>query len=73
MQVYDAGLNPPPWLIQTAHLTRRSFLNMMRDVGVFWLRAGMYIMLCLVLGFVYFQLTQSWCAGPRPRIVPMDG
>lgn len=58
--VYDTGLHPPPWILQTMHLTRRSFLNMMRDVGIFWLRAGMYIMLCVMLGFVYFQLKHSW-------------
>ncbi|KAK9818551.1 hypothetical protein WJX74_006208 [Apatococcus lobatus] len=50
----------PNWFTQTFYLTWRNLLNMMRNVGLFWIRAGMYIMLCLVLGFVYFQLRHTW-------------
>lgn len=65
--VYDAGLNSPSWMVQTWHLTHRSFLNMMRDISVFGLRAAMYIMLCVVLGFVYFQLDHSWCDAEQSK------
>jgi hypothetical protein len=32
-----------------------------RDIGVFWLRLGMYVALCVALGgTIYFQLSKSW-------------
>lgn len=35
----------------------------LRNVGVFWMRLAMYIMLCLGVGFVYFQLGDGWKVG----------
>ena len=35
-------------------------LNSQRDVGVFWLRLGMYIGLCVCLGTVYYQMGSNW-------------
>ena len=32
----------------------------LRNVGVFWMRLAMYVMLCLGVAFVYFQLGNSW-------------
>jgi len=29
-------------------------------VGLFWMRLAMYIVLCLAIGFIYFQLGTSW-------------
>lgn len=48
------------WLRQTLALTHRNILNGARDLGVFWVRLVMYAMLCLCLGFVFFQLDNSW-------------
>jgi hypothetical protein len=45
---------------QTLTLTHRTLLDSTRDVGVFWLRLGMYLGLCLCLGTVYFQLGKNW-------------
>lgn len=50
----------PGWLFQTGILSWRTFLNNLRNIGVFWMRLGMYIVLCLAIGFVYFQLGGTW-------------
>lgn len=57
---YEANLGQPGWPYQTTILTWRTFLNNLRNVGVFWMRLGMYIVLCLAIGFIYFQLGGSW-------------
>ncbi|XP_048546704.1 ABC transporter G family member 1-like isoform X1 [Triticum urartu] len=36
-------------------LTRRSFVNMYRDVGYYWLRLGIYISISLCLGTIYYN------------------
>lgn len=50
----------PSALFQTIVLTKRTFVNNLRNVGVFWMRLAMYVMLCLCIGFIYFQLGNSW-------------
>lgn len=57
---YEAGQGQPGWVYQTSVLTWRTFLNNLRNVSVFWLRLAMYVMLCLAVAFVYFQLGDSW-------------
>ena len=47
-QQYEISTALPPWLRQTSVLTHRTFLNNLRNVGVFWVRLAMYVMLCLV-------------------------
>ncbi|KAK8562753.1 hypothetical protein V6N13_018685 [Hibiscus sabdariffa] len=37
-------------------LTRRSFINMSRDLGYYWMRLGIYIGLCIVLGTVFSHI-----------------
>ncbi|GMH41599.1 hypothetical protein BSKO_09509 [Bryopsis sp. KO-2023] len=50
------------FLSQVAALTHRSFLNNMRDLGMFWMRLGMYVALCVCIGTIYFDLDKSWAA-----------
>jgi len=57
---YEAAGDQPGWIYQTSVLTWRTFLNNMRNVGVFWMRLAMYMMLCLCIGFIYFQLGDTW-------------
>ena len=57
---YEAALDTPGWAFQTSVLTVRTFMNNWRNVGLFWMRLGMYVMLCLCIAFVYFQLGDSW-------------
>lgn len=40
-------------------LTRRSFVNMYRDLGYYWLRLGIYVIVALGLGTVFFDLKSS--------------
>nr|GLL23830.1 ABC transporter G family member 11-like [Ipomoea trifida] len=41
---------------QSIVLTRRSLLNMFRDLGYYWLRLGIYITLAVGLGYMYINI-----------------
>ncbi|CAD5177235.1 unnamed protein product, partial [Musa acuminata subsp. malaccensis] len=45
---------------QTRVLTRRSFVNMYRDFGYYWLRFAIYIALCLCVGSIYYDVGHSF-------------
>ncbi|XP_019171627.1 PREDICTED: ABC transporter G family member 11-like [Ipomoea nil] len=45
---------------QTIVLTRRSFLNMSRDPGYYWLRLAIYVALGLGLAYIYLDLGRSY-------------
>ncbi|KAK6945768.1 ABC transporter-like, ATP-binding domain [Dillenia turbinata] len=47
------------WLTQCVVLTRRSFINMYRDVGYYWLRLAIYITLGIGLGTVFYHVGSS--------------
>ncbi|KAI3851022.1 hypothetical protein MKX03_014447 [Papaver bracteatum] len=40
-------------------LTKRSFVNMYRDFGYYWLRLGIYISLSLCIGTIFFDIGHS--------------
>ncbi|XP_042491247.1 ABC transporter G family member 1-like [Macadamia integrifolia] len=48
------------FLTQCLVLTRRSFKNMNRDLGYFWLRFIMYILLCICLGTIFYDIGTSF-------------
>ncbi|URE47101.1 ABC-2 type transporter [Musa troglodytarum] len=48
--------NQASFLVQTLVLTRRSFVNMYRDLGYYWLRFAIYIALCLCVGTIYYDV-----------------
>ena len=58
--LFESGQKPPPALLQIGVLTQRTFVNNVRDLGVFWIRVVMYSFLCLVIGFLYFRMSHSW-------------
>lgn len=58
--VYGLSNESPGFFRQTAVLTGRTFVNNLRNIGVFWMRLAMYVGLCLAIGFVYFQLGDGW-------------
>lgn len=37
-------------------LTKRSSVNMYRDLGYYWLRLAIYVLLCLGLGTIYYDI-----------------
>ncbi|KAG0453763.1 hypothetical protein HPP92_025067 [Vanilla planifolia] len=47
-------------LMQTLLLTERSFVNMYRDVGYYWLRFAIYIALCLCVGTIYHKVSPNY-------------
>ncbi|KAK7819879.1 abc transporter g family member 11 [Quercus suber] len=50
------------FLTQCSVLTRRSFVNMYRDLGYYWLRLAIYITLGLGLGTVYHNIGHSYAS-----------
>ncbi|KAK4780659.1 hypothetical protein SAY87_016765 [Trapa incisa] len=50
------------WRKQLSTLTRRSFVNMSRDVGYYWLRIAIYIVVSLAVGSIFFNVGKSFSA-----------
>ncbi|EXB93333.1 ABC transporter G family member 15 [Morus notabilis] len=50
------------WWKQLTTLVRRSSLNMSRDVGYYWLRIIIYIVVSVCVGTIYFDVGNSYTA-----------
>ncbi|CAI9761621.1 unnamed protein product [Fraxinus pennsylvanica] len=50
------------WWKQLSTLTRRSFLNMSRDVGYYWSRIVIYIVVALCVGTLFYDVGTSYTA-----------
>uniref|UniRef100_A0A0D9XEQ4 ABC transporter domain-containing protein n=1 Tax=Leersia perrieri TaxID=77586 RepID=A0A0D9XEQ4_9ORYZ len=50
----------PSFLTQSWVLTKRSFVNMYRDLGYYWLRFAIYIVLCLCVGTIYYDVGHTY-------------
>ncbi|CAA3028250.1 ABC transporter G family member 15-like [Olea europaea subsp. europaea] len=50
------------WWMQLSTLTRRSFLNMSRDVGYYWSRIVIYIVVALCVGTLFYDVGTSYTA-----------
>nr|DAD41064.1 TPA_asm: hypothetical protein HUJ06_015387 [Nelumbo nucifera] len=48
------------FLTQSLVLTKRSFVNMYRDLGYYWLRLAIYIALCLCVGTIFHDIGSSF-------------
>ncbi|XP_022739283.1 uncharacterized protein LOC111291677 isoform X8 [Durio zibethinus] len=48
------------FITQSIVLTKRSFVNMYRDLGYYWLRLAIYIALCLCVGTIFFDIGFSF-------------
>ncbi|KDP40918.1 hypothetical protein JCGZ_24917 [Jatropha curcas] len=48
------------FIMQCLVLSRRSFVNMYRDLGYYWLRLAIYIMLGLGLGSVFYSIGSGY-------------
>ncbi|XP_037492878.1 LOW QUALITY PROTEIN: ABC transporter G family member 11 [Jatropha curcas] len=44
------------FITQCVVLTKRSFINMYRDLGYYWLRLAIYIALCLCVGTIFHDI-----------------
>ncbi|KAL6600380.1 hypothetical protein ACP70R_045180 [Stipagrostis hirtigluma subsp. patula] len=52
--------NQATFLTKVLVLTRRSFLNMYRDPGYYWLRLGIYIAISLCLGTIFYNFGNGY-------------
>lgn len=50
------------WWKQLTTLTKRSVINMSRDVGYYWLRIGVYIAVSICVGTVFYDVGTSYRA-----------
>ncbi|XP_043692579.1 ABC transporter G family member 15-like isoform X2 [Telopea speciosissima] len=50
------------WWKQLTTLTQRSFINMTRDIGYYWLRIAIYIVVAICVGSIYFDIGTSYSA-----------
>ncbi|KAF6170334.1 hypothetical protein GIB67_043024 [Kingdonia uniflora] len=48
--------NQASFVTQSIVLTRRSFVNMYRDLGYYWLRLAIYIALCICVGTIFYNI-----------------
>lgn len=56
----EAGGSQASFFKQCLTLTRRSFVNMSRDIGYYWLRLVIYIVLSLCLGSIFYDLNTKY-------------
>uniref|UniRef100_J3MK27 ABC transporter domain-containing protein n=1 Tax=Oryza brachyantha TaxID=4533 RepID=J3MK27_ORYBR len=50
------------FLTKTFVLTKRSFVNMHRDTGYYWLRFVIYIAICLSIGTIFFDVGSNFAS-----------
>ncbi|GAB4850452.1 ABC transporter G member 11 [Ancistrocladus abbreviatus] len=58
--VLDSGGSQASFLMQTFTLTKRSFINMSRDFGYYWLRLVIYVVVTICIGTIYFDVGTSY-------------
>ncbi|KAK1304564.1 ABC transporter G family member 11 [Acorus calamus] len=54
--VLDSGGSQASFLMQALTLTKRSFVNMSRDFGYYWLRLIIYIVVTICIGTIYLNV-----------------
>ncbi|KAI4304585.1 hypothetical protein MLD38_040072 [Melastoma candidum] len=54
--VLDSDGSQASFLTQAATLTKRSFVNMSRDFGYYWLRLVIYIVVTICIGTIYLDI-----------------
>ncbi|KAK2367323.1 ABC transporter G family member [Trifolium repens] len=60
--VLEAGGSEASFLLQCYILTKRSFINMSRDFGYYWLRLVIYIVVTICIGTIYLNVGTSYNA-----------
>uniref|UniRef100_A0A5B7ALI6 Putative ABC transporter G family member 11 n=1 Tax=Davidia involucrata TaxID=16924 RepID=A0A5B7ALI6_DAVIN len=54
--VLESGGSQASFLMQACTLTKRSFINMSRDFGYYWLRLVIYIVVTICIGTIYLDV-----------------
>ncbi|XP_062172082.1 ABC transporter G family member 15-like [Alnus glutinosa] len=60
LSIERKGGSQANWWKQLSTLTHRSFVNMSRDVGYYWLRIIIYIALSICVGTIFFDVGTSY-------------
>ncbi|CAI0450165.1 unnamed protein product [Linum tenue] len=60
LEVQTRKRSPASWWKQLSTLTRRSFLNMSRDIGYYWARIVIYIVVSICVGTIYYNLGHGY-------------
>ncbi|KAK1404245.1 White-brown complex protein 11 [Heracleum sosnowskyi] len=58
--VLDSGGSQASFLMQAFTLTKRSFVNMSRDFGYYWLRLVIYVVVTVCIGSIYLNVGTSY-------------
>lgn len=61
-KIQEPGGSQASFFRQCFTLMRRSYVNMSRDMGYYWLRLVIYIMLCFCIGTIYFKVGNEFSA-----------
>mmetsp|Transcript_30928 Transcript_30928/g.80622 ORF Transcript_30928/g.80622 Transcript_30928/m.80622 type:complete len:634 (+) Transcript_30928:180-2081(+) len=59
-QAYEASGNQANPVYQALVLTQRMLVNNFRNIGLFWIRLVMYVILCICMGTIFFDLGHTW-------------
>ncbi|CAK9174054.1 unnamed protein product [Ilex paraguariensis] len=59
-EVLEKNRSHASFLTQCIVLTRRSFVNMFRDLGYYWLRLAIYVTLAFGLGTIFYNVGSSY-------------
>ncbi|KAA8528070.1 hypothetical protein F0562_035061 [Nyssa sinensis] len=62
LEIERKGGSQAGWWKQLSTLIRRSFVNMCRDVGYYWLRIIIYILVSICVGSIYFDVGTGYTA-----------
>lgn len=60
--IESKGGSQANWWKQLSTLIRRSSLNMSRDVGYYWLRIMIYIVVSICVGTIYYDVGNTYTA-----------
>lgn len=58
--VLDSGGSQASFLMQTVTLTSRSFVNMSRNFGYYWLRLAIYVFVTICIGTINWNIGTSY-------------
>ncbi|PSS30140.1 ABC transporter G family member 11 like [Actinidia chinensis var. chinensis] len=59
-EILEEKCSQAGFITQCLVLTKRSFVNMYRDLGYYWLRLAIYIALCLCVGTIFYDIGSSY-------------
>ncbi|KAI0500021.1 hypothetical protein KFK09_018229 [Dendrobium nobile] len=58
--ILDSGGSQASFFMQSFVLTKRSFVNMSRDLGYYWMRLAVYLVVTVCIGTIYLNVGTSY-------------